>query len=182
MRLSFDDDPAINEVVTHRETFHANVEVAASACEIEQCGVALRKVDAKPPMRGRRSRRRHRSRALRSSGTCIIWRGMPKVRSLVKQSTRVANCLGAETDSPGDSRDELLEDVDVIQPFIDRDLSQRSAFVAASIRPTTTMASSSKRCQARLPVSTVLRRPNMPAFSGGFGLRGAQNRLAQIVS
>jgi hypothetical protein len=26
------------------------IEVSASACEIEQCGVALRKVDAKPPL------------------------------------------------------------------------------------------------------------------------------------
>jgi len=38
------------EVVTDDETFHTNVEVSASACEIEQCGVALRKVDAKPPL------------------------------------------------------------------------------------------------------------------------------------
>jgi hypothetical protein len=91
--------------------------------------------------------RRHVCGADTALGTSIVGdvhhlEGKPKVRSLVKQSTRVANCLGAETDSPGDSRDELLEDVDVIQPFIDRDLSQRSAFVAASIRPTTTMASS----------------------------------------
>jgi len=50
VRLSFDDDTAINEVVTDDETFHTNVEVSASACEIEQCGVALRKVDAKPPL------------------------------------------------------------------------------------------------------------------------------------
>ena len=49
IRLSFDDDPAINEVVTHSETFHANLEVAASACEIEQCGVSLGSVDAEPP-------------------------------------------------------------------------------------------------------------------------------------
>ena len=30
-----------------------------------------------------------------SAGRCIIWRGKPKVRSPVKQSTRVAKCLGA---------------------------------------------------------------------------------------
>jgi hypothetical protein len=50
VRLSFDDDPIINEVVTDSETFHANLEVAASACEIEQCGVSFGSVDAKPPM------------------------------------------------------------------------------------------------------------------------------------
>jgi hypothetical protein len=50
VRLSFDDDPIINEVVTDSETFHANREVAASACEIEQCGVSFGSVDAKPPM------------------------------------------------------------------------------------------------------------------------------------
>ena len=49
VRLSFDDDPIINEVVTDSETFHANLEVAASACEIEQCGVLLGSVDAEPP-------------------------------------------------------------------------------------------------------------------------------------
>ena len=50
VRLSFDDDPIIDEVVTDRETFHANLEVAASACEIEQCSVSFGNVDAKPPM------------------------------------------------------------------------------------------------------------------------------------
>jgi hypothetical protein len=38
-------------VVTDSETFHANLEVTASACEIEQCGVSLGHVDAKPPVR-----------------------------------------------------------------------------------------------------------------------------------
>jgi hypothetical protein len=33
-RLSFNDDTDINEVVTDGKTFHANVEVSASACEI----------------------------------------------------------------------------------------------------------------------------------------------------
>ena len=45
----FDDDPAFNEVVTDSETLHANLEVAASASEIEQCGVSLGSVDAEPP-------------------------------------------------------------------------------------------------------------------------------------
>jgi hypothetical protein len=128
-----------------------------------------------------RLRRRHRSRHFDRRGRASSG---GKAKGPQSGETINESCkLPRRGDGfPGDSRDELLEDVDVIQPFIDRDLSQRSAFVAASIRPTTTMASSSKRCQARLPVSTVLRRPNMPAFSGGFGLRGAQNRLAQIVS
>jgi hypothetical protein len=42
--------PAIDEVVTDGKTFHANVELSASACEIEQCGVSLRTVDAKQPL------------------------------------------------------------------------------------------------------------------------------------
>ena len=50
VRLSFDDDTAINEVVTDGKTFHANVEVTASACEIKQCGVSLGRIDAKPPL------------------------------------------------------------------------------------------------------------------------------------
>jgi hypothetical protein len=33
--FSFDDDTAINEVVTDGKTFHANVEVSASGCEIK---------------------------------------------------------------------------------------------------------------------------------------------------
>jgi hypothetical protein len=50
VRLSFDEDTAIDEVVTDGKTFHANVELSASACEIEQCGVSLRTVDAKLPL------------------------------------------------------------------------------------------------------------------------------------
>jgi hypothetical protein len=50
VRLSFDDDTAIDEVVTDGKTFHADVEISTSACEIEQCGVSLRTVDAKPPL------------------------------------------------------------------------------------------------------------------------------------
>src|SRR3970040_1567535 len=42
----------------------------------------------------------------------------------------------------------LLQGLEPCQPFIDRDLSHRSTLVAASQWPTTTMASSSKRCQA----------------------------------
>jgi hypothetical protein len=86
----FDDDTAINEVVTDGETFHTNVEVSASACEIEQCGVALRTVDAKPPL-PRHIRVADTAFGISiNSGTCIIWRGQPKVRSLVKGSARVA--------------------------------------------------------------------------------------------
>ena len=48
VRLPFDDDTVINVVVTDRQTFHLNVEVTALLCEIEQCGVSFRKVDAKP--------------------------------------------------------------------------------------------------------------------------------------
>jgi hypothetical protein len=48
VRLSFDDDPLINEGVTDSEMFHAHREVAASAYEIEQCGVSFGSVDAKP--------------------------------------------------------------------------------------------------------------------------------------
>jgi hypothetical protein len=42
----------------------------------------------------------------------------------------------------------LLERLEPSQSFIDRDLSHRSTFIAALWYPTTTMASSSKRCQA----------------------------------
>ncbi len=48
VRLPFDDDTAINVVVTDSKAFHLNVEVSAFPCEIEQCGVSFRKVDAKP--------------------------------------------------------------------------------------------------------------------------------------
>ena len=75
------------------ETFHTNVEVSAAAGEIEQCGVALRKV-ARSRHCSPHSGRRHGFRPFRfNSGDVHIWRGKPKVRSLVKQSTRVANCL-----------------------------------------------------------------------------------------
>lgn len=48
VRLPFDDETAINVVVTDGKTFHLNVEVSAFPCEIKQCGVSFRKVDAKP--------------------------------------------------------------------------------------------------------------------------------------
>jgi hypothetical protein len=43
----------------------------------------------------------------------------------------------------------LLQRLEPGQSFIDCNLSHRSTLTAASCRPTTTMASSSKRCQAR---------------------------------
>jgi hypothetical protein len=42
----------------------------------------------------------------------------------------------------------LLQGLEPCQPFIDRDSSHRSTLGAALEWPTTTMASSSKRCQA----------------------------------
>jgi hypothetical protein len=45
-RLPFDDDTAVNVVVTDGKTFHLNFEVSAFPGEIQQCGVSFRKVDA----------------------------------------------------------------------------------------------------------------------------------------
>jgi len=51
VRLSFDDNAAVNDVITDGELFQADVEVAGFPSEIEQCRVSFREVDAElmPP-------------------------------------------------------------------------------------------------------------------------------------
>jgi hypothetical protein len=51
VRLSFDDNAAVNEVIADGELFQADVEVAGFPSEIEQCRVSFREVDAElvPP-------------------------------------------------------------------------------------------------------------------------------------
>jgi hypothetical protein len=46
--LPLDNDAAVNVVITDSKTLHLNIEVAAFPCEVEQCGVSFRDVDAKP--------------------------------------------------------------------------------------------------------------------------------------
>jgi hypothetical protein len=45
-RLPFDDDLAVNVVVTDAKTFHLNLVVSAFPGEIQQRGVSFRKIDA----------------------------------------------------------------------------------------------------------------------------------------
>jgi len=81
---------------------HADVEVVALAREIDQSGVPFRRIDPKlVTYDGIASSYSRPGDGFRytddvdSIGTGDIWRGRPKVHGQVKQSTRVARCLGA---------------------------------------------------------------------------------------
>ena len=50
VRLPFDDDTVIDDVITDGQTFDSNVEVSASPSQIQQCSVSLGTVDAKQPL------------------------------------------------------------------------------------------------------------------------------------
>ena len=81
---------------------HADVEVVALAREIEQSGVPFRRIDPKlvtydaiASADRRRANTFHDIDDVDDIGIGLVWREKPKVRGSVKQSTRVAHCLGA---------------------------------------------------------------------------------------
>ena len=101
MRLPLDDHVTVKTIVADGQVLHADVEVVALAREIEQSGVPFRRIDPKlvtyDAIALLPSSRQHlpRHRRVDDIGIGHVWRGKPKVRGPVKQSTRVANCLGA---------------------------------------------------------------------------------------
>lgn len=102
MRLPFDDNATVKTIIADGQVLHADVEVVALAREIEQSGVPFRRIDSKL-MTYDSIASGYRRRAATFHDTVDVdyieighvWRGKPKVRGPVKQSTRVAHCLGA---------------------------------------------------------------------------------------
>jgi hypothetical protein len=86
-------------VLADGEVLYPDVEIVALAREIEQSGVPLRRIDPKLVTYGAiASSYRRRANTFRDIDDIVIghvWREKPKVRGPVKQSTRVAHCLGA---------------------------------------------------------------------------------------
>jgi hypothetical protein len=102
MRLAFDDNATVNAIIADGQVFHADVEVVALSRESKQGGVPFRRIDSKlvtydttAPGYRRRVTTFHDTDNVDFTGIGRVWRGKPKVRGSVKQSTRVANCLGA---------------------------------------------------------------------------------------
>jgi hypothetical protein len=90
IRLPFDHDAAVDEVVADWETHHLDVEVFALSRQTEYCGVSFRKVNAKL-MASPRDNRRIRPRFRRFAVSIFVrhlpgvssWRGKPKVHGRV---------------------------------------------------------------------------------------------------
>ena len=102
MRLPLDDNVTVKAIIADGQVLHADVEVVALAREIEQSGVPFRRIDPKlVTYDGIASSYGGPGDAFRYTddvdyiGTGHVWRGRPKVHGEVKQSTRVARCLGA---------------------------------------------------------------------------------------
>src|SRR5438874_2554981 len=102
MRLPLDDDATFKAIITDVQVLHADVEVVALARQIEQSGVPFRRIDPKLVTSDAiAARHRRRANALHDADDVDdirighVWRGKPKVRGPVKQSTRVTKCLGA---------------------------------------------------------------------------------------
>lgn len=126
MRLPFDDNATVNTIIADRQVLHTDVEVVALAREFEQSGVPFRRIDSKlvtydPIALGdrRRANSFHDTDDVDDIGIGHVWRGKPKVRSPVKQSTRVAHCLGA--------CHEPVQHLHVIDGFLDDFLVGRRA-------------------------------------------------------
>ncbi len=102
MRLPLDDNATVKAIIADSQVVHADIEVVALAREIEERGVLFGRIDPQlVTYDGIASSYGRPGDAFRYTddvdyiGTGHVWRGRPKVHGQVKQSTRVARCLGA---------------------------------------------------------------------------------------
>ncbi len=102
MRLALDNNATVKAIIADGQVLHADIEVVALAREIEQSRVSFRRIDSKNVTYDTiASSCRHRAAIFHDAddvddiGIGHVWRGKPKVRGPVKQSTRITDCLGA---------------------------------------------------------------------------------------
>ena len=99
MRLPLDDNATVKAIITDGQMLDADVEIVALAREIEQSGVPLRRIDPKlvtyDAIASSYRRRADTFHDIDYIRIGHVWREKPRVRGSVKQSTRVAHCLGA---------------------------------------------------------------------------------------
>jgi hypothetical protein len=102
MGLPLDDNATIKAIIADGQVLYTDVEVVGLAREIEQSGVPFRRIDPKlmtddalASACRRRGNTFHDIDDVDYIGVGHVWREKPKVRGSVKQSTRVAHCLGA---------------------------------------------------------------------------------------